>query len=318
MNAADAAEDTYIDFDKRYLGEKSSDPATDNQGQPLAVGALYWNTTTGRMMVFDGAAWQYTAVDASLFVLKAGDTMSGALGVRQYLTLKANPTGNVGIVITDNADNEVALIFSTPSTGYFAIRRARGGSYDTLALQADGRLTYNGQRLITTADMDPWAMLPPGVPIPVFDHFPGITPPPTDRSYRYIKLTAGESGAGQYNQGVLTSESVAGSAPLITATAVINLPASPIHGQTIHLINTELRFIRAGWPGAVQDDALQDHAHHIINFNPGTFGGSSGSQCLRADGPSPGYLASTVASGGRVSNETRPRNIGATYFMRIL
>lgn len=144
MDAADAAEATYIGFDKRYLGEKSSNPATDNQGQPLAVGALYWNTTTGRMMVFDGVTWQYTAVDASLFVLKSGDTMTGALGVRQYLTLKANPTGNVGIVIVDNSDNEVGLIFSTPSTGYFAIRRARGGSYDTLALQADGRLTYNG------------------------------------------------------------------------------------------------------------------------------------------------------------------------------
>ena len=162
------------------------------------------------------------------------------------------------------------------------------------------------------AAADPWASLPLRVPIPVFDHLGGGAPP-TDKWYRYVKLSAGETGAGGYNQGVLANESVSGSAPLITATAEIDLPSSPIHGQTIHLINTERRFIRAGASGTTQDDAVQDHTHSQPRDN--VYGGG-------AAGVTQFFWSSQNSStggvnSGRVANETRPRNIGATYFMRI-
>jgi hypothetical protein len=40
-----------------YLGPKSSPPTTDNQGNPLQEGALYWNTVTGSFSVWDGSSW---------------------------------------------------------------------------------------------------------------------------------------------------------------------------------------------------------------------------------------------------------------------
>lgn len=52
-----AAESLYDDFDDRYLGPKSSNPSTDNDGNALKVGALYFNTVSGDMRVWDGSQW---------------------------------------------------------------------------------------------------------------------------------------------------------------------------------------------------------------------------------------------------------------------
>lgn len=55
--AADAAAASLDSFDDRYLGAKSSDPTTDNDGDPLIVGALYWNTPLAVMKSWSGTGW---------------------------------------------------------------------------------------------------------------------------------------------------------------------------------------------------------------------------------------------------------------------
>ena len=52
-----AAELAYDSFDDRYLGAKSSAPTTDNDNQALITGALYFNSTSGDMKVYNGSAW---------------------------------------------------------------------------------------------------------------------------------------------------------------------------------------------------------------------------------------------------------------------
>jgi len=47
----------YDQFDDRYLGDKSSDPTVDNDGNALLTGALYWNTVSSSMHAYTGAAW---------------------------------------------------------------------------------------------------------------------------------------------------------------------------------------------------------------------------------------------------------------------
>lgn len=59
--AASNAESAFDSFDDKYLGSKASDPATDNDGNPLLTGALYWNTTVNEMRVWNGSAWQAAA-----------------------------------------------------------------------------------------------------------------------------------------------------------------------------------------------------------------------------------------------------------------
>jgi len=55
VSAASAAS-AFDSFDDRYLGAKASAPTTDNDGDPLQTGNLYFLTGTG-MQVWDGAAW---------------------------------------------------------------------------------------------------------------------------------------------------------------------------------------------------------------------------------------------------------------------
>jgi hypothetical protein len=52
-----SAEASFDSFDDRYLGPKPSNPTTDNDGNPLLAGALYWNTTYGEMAVWTGTEW---------------------------------------------------------------------------------------------------------------------------------------------------------------------------------------------------------------------------------------------------------------------
>ena len=52
--ASESAAAAYVDnFDDTYLGAKTSDPTLDNDGDPLADGALYFNTTDDVMKVYD-------------------------------------------------------------------------------------------------------------------------------------------------------------------------------------------------------------------------------------------------------------------------
>lgn len=48
-------------FDDRYLGPKASAPTLDNDGNALVVGALYFDTTSGKMRVYTATGW----IDAS-------------------------------------------------------------------------------------------------------------------------------------------------------------------------------------------------------------------------------------------------------------
>jgi hypothetical protein len=56
-SAASAA--TALDnFDDTYLGAKSSDPSTDNDGDALNAGDLYFNTTDNVLKVYNGSSFQ--------------------------------------------------------------------------------------------------------------------------------------------------------------------------------------------------------------------------------------------------------------------
>lgn len=50
---------TYQLFNKKFLGVKGSDPATDNQGNTLVAGTMYFRTTAPSLMrIYNGSVWQ--------------------------------------------------------------------------------------------------------------------------------------------------------------------------------------------------------------------------------------------------------------------
>jgi len=56
-SSAASAALAFDSFDDRYLGTKTSDPTTDNDGDPLVTGALYFNSTSSVMKIYDGSSW---------------------------------------------------------------------------------------------------------------------------------------------------------------------------------------------------------------------------------------------------------------------
>ena len=59
VTAKNAAQAAFASFDNRYLGAKSSNPSTDNSGNALITGALYFNSSTSQIFNWtSGDAWE--------------------------------------------------------------------------------------------------------------------------------------------------------------------------------------------------------------------------------------------------------------------
>jgi hypothetical protein len=98
-----AAEAALADFNETYLGAQASDPSVDNNGDPVTAGDWYFNTTSNRSRIYDGAAWDFVAVDLATIVAKT------------------SPTGSAGIPSGTTGERD-----GTPLTGYFRFNTTTG------------------------------------------------------------------------------------------------------------------------------------------------------------------------------------------------
>lgn len=122
-NSATAAATSFDDFDDRYLGSKAANPATDNDGNALLVGALYWNSVAGQMRVWDGAAWQAayapSAVVYGLFYKADPTTVAFTKTGAGTASIKAGTKVDVaGTVVTFVAATAIAMPALTAGTDY--------------------------------------------------------------------------------------------------------------------------------------------------------------------------------------------------------
>ena len=91
--SATAAANSFDSFDDRYLGAKSSDPSTDNDGNSLITGALYFNSSSNAMKVYTGSAWQTVTVSS------ANQTnINTVAGISSQVTAVANDATDIGTV----------------------------------------------------------------------------------------------------------------------------------------------------------------------------------------------------------------------------
>ncbi|EOW9436655.1 phage tail protein [Vibrio cholerae] len=176
-----------------------------------------------------------------------------------------------------------------------------------------------------------WLSMPIGLPFALALHIPGVEPPPTDNpKIRYIKLSSNDL----YNGGILINEVVTGTAPVLSVTAEINFPSSPIHGQRIELRNTSKVFSRPGTnSGVVIGDTIRNFTATI---NTGVGAASDGGAFTSANGiaqigtaNSRSFLRDSSATGRSpdvtldasrqlpTSNQVQPIHIEEPYFMRV-
>jgi len=113
--AADQVQGVLDSFSYAYLGAKAAEPTLDNEGGPLVIGMLYFNTSVSEMRIYDGITpWiSYTASETAL---AKGNNLSDLLNV-----------------VAARANLGLGTAATTPSTNYAT---AAQGALADLALSA--------------------------------------------------------------------------------------------------------------------------------------------------------------------------------------
>jgi hypothetical protein len=122
-SSATSAAASFDSFDDRYLGAKASDPTTDNDGNALLTGALYWNSTVSEMRVYNGTAWVAAYLPAAGYLPITGGTLTGPTAISVNSSSNALSITQVGsgnaLYIEDVASDATPLVVS--STGVLGI-----------------------------------------------------------------------------------------------------------------------------------------------------------------------------------------------------
>lgn len=215
-NSAASAASAFDQFDDRYLGEKTSDPGLDNDGNALVAGALYFNSATGKMRVFTGTGW-IDASSASVvsyanfeFVATAGQTtFSGndANGVPLSYTVGATFVTLNGVMLRNGDDYTAStgssIVLGTGATLSDEIQVFSFGSFlvaNTYTIaQADAKFVEKSTWTTATRPVSPY--LGQGgwnSTLGVFEVWNGFTWQPIASQTYYVSylVVAGGGGGG--------------------------------------------------------------------------------------------------------------------------
>lgn len=103
QSAVDAAQ-TFDDFEIRYLGYFAVDPTTDNNGQALIDGALYYDTTNNVLKVYDLGTTSWLATTPSAANLAKIDTVQADLVGANTIGTVASNIGDIQVLAPISSD----------------------------------------------------------------------------------------------------------------------------------------------------------------------------------------------------------------------
>lgn len=120
-NHEQAALASLTDFKNTYYGALTTDPATAPSGGLVKDGALYFNTTSGKLRIYQTGAWYDTSITAATFSLITGSSLightqigTGAINRTVQSRLRDEVLSTdfgvaTGVVATDTATIQAAL-----------------------------------------------------------------------------------------------------------------------------------------------------------------------------------------------------------------
>ena len=95
LAAKDATVESADTVQEIFLGTKASDPIVDNQGNPLVIGVMYFNSISGTLRIWDGIEWSLGAFSVAGAVV----SFNGRDGAVELIN--ADITSAVGKDLTD-------------------------------------------------------------------------------------------------------------------------------------------------------------------------------------------------------------------------
>jgi hypothetical protein len=168
-SARDSALAAFDSFDDRYLGQKSSNPSVDNDGNTLVAGTLYFNTTSDVMFVYEGSSWvaAYASLSGALLVTNNLSDLNNAGTSRTNLGVNASSVSlpkaggaMTGAITTNSTFDGVdiatrdGVLTSTTTTAAAALPKAGGAMTGAITTNStfDGRdVATDGTKLDTIA-----------------------------------------------------------------------------------------------------------------------------------------------------------------------
>jgi hypothetical protein len=117
--SASSAAASFDSFDDRYLGAKTSDPTVDNDGNALLTGALYFDSVSAVMKVYNGSTWvaAYVSLSGALIASSNLSDLTNTTSARSNLGLGSIATQAASAVtISGGSINNTPIGATTPST----------------------------------------------------------------------------------------------------------------------------------------------------------------------------------------------------------
>ena len=100
---------SFDSFDDRYLGAKSSNPSTDNDGNALLTGALYFNSSSNQIFSWTGSAW--TAIKPTSSEQTNIDVLSASAVVADMAILgTTDVAADMAILGTNDVVSDMAIL----------------------------------------------------------------------------------------------------------------------------------------------------------------------------------------------------------------
>jgi hypothetical protein len=150
-NSATDAENYWKEFNALYLGSFASAPTVDNEGNPLQEGALYFNSVSNQMFVWQGASWIDFDFDEFTPFLATGTPTARNLVTRTADIFNVKDFGAVGNGTTDNQAAFQAAINAALAAGGGTIYIPKGtywfphiGTSQAILDVGIGNLTFKG------------------------------------------------------------------------------------------------------------------------------------------------------------------------------
>jgi hypothetical protein len=156
-SSATSAANSLDTFDDTYLGAKSSDPTADNDGDALAAGMLYTNTSTGNLKFYNGTAWVNVSTGLTSIAADTTPQLGGNLDTneKEIVTLSNRdlllaPNGTGAVEIKGNTNSGKLLLNCENNSHHVSLSAPAHSAFSgDVAFTLPSSTGSNGQAMVT-------------------------------------------------------------------------------------------------------------------------------------------------------------------------